>query len=101
MQILFELHTLLDPFSELITSLPGDLRGGLYDVSAPERRCKLRFIVITYDTYEEGIITLIPAFMKYYTKIAQFILLLPLDPPLPAPQPPYHYFKLLKTPIGR
>jgi hypothetical protein len=65
MQILFELHTLLDPFSELIARLPGDLRGGLYDVSArPERRHKLRFIVISYDTYEEGINTLISAFMK-------------------------------------
>ena len=36
-----------------------------YDVSArPERRRKLRFIVISYDTYEEGINTLISAFMK-------------------------------------
>ena len=65
MQILFELHTLLDPFSEWIARIRGDLRGGLYDVSAPpERRLKLRFIVVSYDKYEEGINTLISAFIK-------------------------------------
>jgi hypothetical protein len=49
----------------LIASFPGDLRGGLYDVNAPpEWRLKLRFIVVSYDTYEEGINTLISAFMK-------------------------------------